>query len=378
MTPLPPTLLAAALTAAATAIAVPPAAPLATLAAALATWACWPRPRPPAPTAPVDDLPVQLDGLDLQQGVFDVSAELVGCVDEADARARFAAAVRRYWSGDAVDLLLWERGTWRSLGGAPAGVPPTIDGPVTLPGPGRDLILDLSAGVQGQAALVLRQARLQPSLTGRPESVQRYIAGILRGQLALSLRRVLLYGELQALARIDPLTGTQRRWYGESRLAELVDAGEVVAVALVDIDHFKKVNDTHGHAAGDLVLTAVGTCLVKALRTGDLVCRLGGEEFLVILPDTSPDSALHVAERLRAAVSALADLPTSVTVSIGVAACQQDDSAPALVERADQAMYQAKHAGRNRVVDAAPDAPLRTVARKARAGTSTTTIHRKT
>ncbi len=354
-----------------------PAVLLALLAAALATWACWPRPRPSAPSAPVDDLPLQLDGLDLQQGVFEVSAELVGCVDEADARARFAAAVRRYWAGDAVDLLLWERGTWRSLGGAPAGAPPTIEAPVTLPGPGRDLILDLSAGVQGQAALVLRNARLQPSLAGRPDSVQRYIAGILRGQLALSLRRVLLYGDLQALARLDPLTGTHRRWYGESRLIELVDAGEVVAVAMVDIDHFKKVNDTHGHAAGDQVLAAVGTCLIKTLRTGDLVCRLGGEEFLVILPDTSPSSALHVAERLRAAVSALADLPTSVTVSLGVAACQQDDSAPALIARADHAMYQAKHAGRNRVLEAPPDAPLRTVARKARSGASTTTVHRK-
>ena len=291
------------------------------------------------------------DLIELQRGVFEVSAELVGCVDEDDARARFTAAMRRWWDADAVDLMLWERGAWRSLGETAHGPPPMLSVPVQMPPVGGgDLVLDLSPAVSGQAALILRRARPQPTLDGRSEAEQRYVAEILRGQFALSLRRVVLYGELQALARIDPLTGTHRRWYGEVRLTEMVDHGEVVAVAMVDIDWFKKVNDQHGHAGGDQVLAAVGRSLIKTLRTGDLVCRWGGEEFLVILPGTSPAGAELVAERLRAGVAALADLPCAVSVSIGVAPCWQDDSADRLVARADAALYQAKDAGRNRVM----------------------------
>ncbi len=291
------------------------------------------------------------DLIELQRGVFEVSAELVGCVDEVDARARFAAAMRRWWDADAIDLMLWERGAWRSLGDEAHGAAPTLSVPVQMPSAdGGDLVLDLSPAVSGQAALILRRARPQPTLDGRTEAEQRYVAEILRGQFALCLRRVVLYGELQALARVDPLTGTHRRWYGEARLAEMVDHGEVVAVAMVDIDWFKQVNDRHGHAGGDQVLAAVGRSLIKTLRTGDLVCRWGGEEFLVILPGTSPAGAELVAERLRAGVAALADLPCAVSVSIGVAPCWQDDSADRLVARADAALYQAKGAGRNRVV----------------------------
>ncbi|HYE08226.1 MAG TPA: GGDEF domain-containing protein [Planctomycetota bacterium] len=297
-----------------------------------------------------EELAILEDAQDLQRGVFEVSAELVGCVEEADARHRFAAAMRRYWSCTGVDLLVWERGEWRSLGGAAVGEPPQLDGPVALPEDhAGDLVLDLSPGVEGQACLVLRGAKPQPSLAGRAAADQRYVAEVLRGQLALSLRRVILYTGLQALARIDPLTGTNRRWYGELRLEELVNAGEVVSVAMVDIDHFKRVNDEHGHAAGDVVLAAVGRCLAAHLRGNDLVCRHGGEEFLVILPDTPPHGAEQVAGRLRAAVAALAGLPTPVTVSIGVAACHEGEPAPELVRRADDALYQAKGTGRDRV-----------------------------
>ena len=292
----------------------------------------------------------------LQRGVFEVSAELVGCVEEADARTRFVAAMRRYWDCDNADLLVWERGSWRSLGGAISGQPPMLDQPVQLPSSAsNDLVLDLSAGVSGQAALILHGARLQPSLARCLPQDQLAVAETLRGQLTLSLRRVMLFGELQALARVDPLTATHRRWYGEQRLKELVDGGDVVAVAMVDIDFFKRVNDQHGHAAGDQVLAAVGRALVAGLRLNDLVCRWGGEEFLVILPDTPPDGALLVAERLRQAVAALSDLPLTVTVSIGVASCAQDDTHFEVVARADGALYEAKADGRNRVVIASAE-----------------------
>lgn len=315
-----------------------------------------------------EELAVLEDAQELQRSVFEVSAELVGCVDEVDARNRFAAALRRYWACVSVDLVVWEKGKWRGLGAPFAGDVPTLTGPVMLPEqPGGELVLDLSPGVDGQASLVLRGVRLQPSLTGRSPGDQRYVAEVLRTQLSLSLRRVVLYAELQSLARVDPLTGANRRWYGDTRLTELCEAGEVVAVAMVDIDFFKSVNDGFGHAAGDQVLAAVGQALTTHLRTGDLVSRYGGEEFLVILPDTPPAGAMQVAERLREAVAAITGLPKSVTVSIGVAACLQDETAERLIARADAALYQAKHGGRNRVVmsdEGGAEGYLRTTARR--------------
>ena len=312
------------------------------------------------------------DERELHRGLFEISTELVGCVAEDDARIRFAAAVRRYWDGATADLMVWNKGTWRSLGNSTHGLPPVLDHPIQLPtglGHEGDLVLDLSPGVTGRAALIMRRARTQPSLAGRSVSAQVAIAEILRGQLTLSLRRVMLYSDLQALARVDPLTTTHRRWYGESRLKELVEGGEVVAVAMVDIDRFKLINDRFGHSGGDLVLTAVGKTLVELLRTNDLVCRWGGEEFLVLLPDTPPQGAELVANRLRQAVAELRGLPTSVTVSIGIAACAQDDTPFDLVARVDEALYRAKNAGRDRVVMAATaekTGTLRITSRKAK------------
>ena len=293
------------------------------------------------------------DEQDLQRGVFEVSTELVGCVEEQDAHDRFASSMRRWWACRQVDLMVWERGTWRCLGGEAHGEAPELMQAVQLPlSAGDDLILDLSAAVDGQAALVLRQAEPQPSIAHLDAEIQARVADVLRSQLALSLRRVLLYQELQRLARTDPLTGVHRRWYGERRLEELVEGGEVVAVAVVDIDHFKKVNDTWGHAAGDRVLAAVGAALAKGVRGNDLVCRLGGEEFLVVLPEATPGGATLVGERLRAAVAAIEGLDTKVTVSIGTACVHQDEAAIELIARADRALYQAKAQGRNRVLSA--------------------------
>jgi diguanylate cyclase (GGDEF)-like protein len=317
-----------------------------------------------------EELSVLEDAQELQRDVFEVSAELVGCVDESDARVRFAAAMRRYWSFHDIELLLWERGKWRSLGGALAGAPPQVSGPLLLPHENNgDLILDLSPGVSGQASLILRQAVTQPSLKGRSEADQRYVAEVLRGQLALSLRRVVLYGDLQRLARTDPLTETHRRWFGDKHLADLVNAGEVVALAMVDIDHFKIINDKFGHAAGDKVLSAVGHVLSAYLRPQDLICRYGGEEFLVILPSTSYQEAHGIAESLRKAVANLRGLPAPVTVSIGVASCHQDDTVGEVVRRSDQALYEAKKNGRNQVAladESEQAGTIRTTARRQR------------
>lgn len=300
------------------------------------------------------------DTQEFQRSVFEVSAELVGCVEEADARVRFTAALRRYWACTAGDLLVWDKGAWRSLGGESAGPPPELVETVQLPGAaGGDLILDLSAGISGRGALILRNARPQPSILHRCDDERRQVAEILQSQLALSLRRVLLYTQLKDLARVDPLTGTHRRWYGESRLKELLKAGGDIAVILVDIDHFKRVNDTLGHSAGDVVLGGVGRALTGLLRPTDLVCRFGGEEFLVILAGTEATAAQVVAERLRALIAGLNDLPAPVTISLGVASWAQNEPLYDLVARADAAMYQAKHAGRNQVAIALPPASER-------------------
>ena len=288
--------------------------------------------------------------LALQRNVFEVSTELVGCIHKSDARDRFAQAIRCYWHYQHIDLFIWEKGNWECIGDQAKGPPPNLTKPINLPEENNgDLVLDLSPGVDGQAALVCRGAKRQVNITDINDRSIHQLAEVLRGQLALSLRRVMLYHDLEQLGRIDPLTGTMRRWFGQEYLTNLVESRSVVSVCMVDIDLFKAVNDNHGHAVGDRVLAAVGLCLSNQLRTGDMVARFGGEEFLLVLPNTSPEGAYNVAERLRGYVAAISDLACSVTVSIGVASCHRDETADDLISRADKALYQAKHQGRNQV-----------------------------
>ena len=128
---------------------------------------------------------------------------------------------------------------------------------------------------------------------------------------------------------------------------------------MLDIDHFKQVNDRHGHPVGDQVITTVAQRLAATLRGTDLLGRYGGEEFAVLLQDTRPDGSAILAERLRAAISGQpihTDAgPLTVTISIGVADLNTDSSVAELLGRADQALYQAKQGGRNRVWPCPPD-----------------------
>ena len=123
---------------------------------------------------------------------------------------------------------------------------------------------------------------------------------------------------------------------------------------MADIDHFKKINDRHGHQAGDRVLAEVAQCLRKSVRDVDIGGRYGGEEFVVLLPETLPPQALLVAERVRHAVSDLKITSESeripVTISLGLAGDQSPESLSALIKTADAALYRAKESGRNRVV----------------------------
>jgi diguanylate cyclase (GGDEF)-like protein len=171
-------------------------------------------------------------------------------------------------------------------------------------------------------------------------------------QGALAARNVRLIEEVTRLAHSDPLTGlANRRAFDlvyERETARRQRTLEPLSLVLLDIDHFKQVNDEHGHDAGDEVLRHVGTRLPEAARPTDLCVRMGGEEFAVLLPGCAPIQAMQIAERLRAAIAG--DAPLPITASAGVATLGVHVDAPAdLLPAADEALYRAKHAGRDRV-----------------------------
>ena len=177
---------------------------------------------------------------------------------------------------------------------------------------------------------------------------------------ALALRNTVLVEELRAMASTDGLTGVaNRRTFDDALPRELARSGrngQPVSLLLVDLDHFKQLNDVHGHQAGDAVLQAAAAALATASRLGDVVARYGGEEFVVVLPNCSTEAAVETAERLRAAVSACS-AATPVTASIGVATSPFDAvDATGLVAAADAALYEAKARGRNCVVSASASA----------------------
>ncbi len=165
--------------------------------------------------------------------------------------------------------------------------------------------------------------------------------------------------ELRRLATTDPLTGASNRRNGLARLAEALRPGaEPPAVMMLDVDHFKLINDQHGHAMGDLVLCSIVLACRKLLGEGVPVVRWGGEEFLVILPGTGMEAALAMAESIRATLAATpvdaVGGEIRVSVSVGLAMAAPGDTPEAVINRADAALYAAKRGGRNRVELAPP------------------------
>ncbi|MGE5625130.1 MAG: GGDEF domain-containing protein [Bacillota bacterium] len=163
----------------------------------------------------------------------------------------------------------------------------------------------------------------------------------------------------------DPLTGLLNRGYFDTLFDYEIEKarryGQCFAVVLVDADHFKRINDSEGHAAGDLVLKVLANTLVKSVRESDVVVRFGGEEFVLLLHETDAESAFHKADALREAVGRLVvgapQHAIQVTLSAGVAIYPDDGTvAHVLLSRADQWLMQAKNAGRNRVIGARSDA----------------------
>jgi diguanylate cyclase (GGDEF)-like protein len=188
-----------------------------------------------------------------------------------------------------------------------------------------------------------------------------WLVNTLSLQTAIDLRRV---ADLEVETITDPLTGIYNRRYLDRRLKQEVDRALrydlSLSVLMLDIDHFKNINDTYGHQAGDLVLSSLGKLIMGIARTSDIVARYGGEEFLVIGTSTPLAAAPVFAERLRRTVEITTLVPASdltngedirVTISIGVAALGPENGCvSALVKAADIALYRAKLEGRTRVV----------------------------
>lgn len=181
-------------------------------------------------------------------------------------------------------------------------------------------------------------------------------------ELSARVRAALRVKRLQDLlnlrAQLDPLTELWNRSAMDQRLSQewaRVNRHEgILSFFMMDIDHFKKVNDTYGHPAGDRVLCTLTKVLTAQCRETDIPCRYGGEEFAVILPQTHQDEAAHLAERCRREIEQL-EIPTQekiirITASFGVADSKTVHSRKELLDRADKALYCAKHLGRNRVI----------------------------
>lgn len=236
-------------------------------------------------------------------------------------------------------------------------------------------LFDVTAGEIASVALLplTRHGKLIGSLHFGSANPERYVAGCatdflerLSEIVAICLESALAQERLKQAGLTDGLTGVQNRRYFEHRFEEEISQAlrhrHSLACMFLDIDHFKRINDTFGHQAGDEVLRSVAGVIQSQLRAGDTIARYGGEEFVALLPQTAGHHAYEIAERIRGAIAEKHFQTTSgqeidVTISIGLSMLSAEvpagDSrqvAERLVAVADKALYQAKHDGRNRVV----------------------------
>jgi len=298
---------------------------------------------------------------------------LLARLDGSDeAFIALAPFFKRYFAVDGFALWVREPGRWQLVFAWPpvleevtprqlswrGGQPATPREAFATP-PGMTCRLDLLIAQQSSLPLgwltLLRQA--DESFTVRERNLLHKLMGLFAAHLSAQVR----VRDAEAQAMTDVLTGIWNRRYFEERYpAELQRARRYrrsLAVLMIDIDCFKSYNDTHGHLAGDQALQAVAQLLKNNLRTSDILCRYGGEEFVVLLPESDLEHALLAAEKLRRAVAAeLLPINRSqtggrLTISIGVSACPENgEGEMELLHQADRALYTAKKGGRNRVM----------------------------
>ncbi len=252
----------------------------------------------------------------------------------------------------------------RSLSGAAAGSPPQVAAELDRLGAEADTALERALRAQRRRIAEGTVAQLRVG-----EGLRTYVAWLLAGSIAVLVglfgfyrwakaREARARRRMEYLAHHDTVTGLPNRALLADRLqlevARARRTGQGFAVLLFDLDGFKSVNDTFGHAAGDEVLARVGERLAASVRASDTVGRLGGDEFLAILPQVGEEGALVVAEKLRAALQepyALRSLTAQLSASLGVAFFPANgEDADALMNAADAAQYEAKRAGKNRIV----------------------------
>ena len=217
-----------------------------------------------------------------------------------------------------------------------------------------------------------QEKRLEESLDAGADDFIRKPVNMteLRARLRAATRLVRMQRQFRRMAETDALTGAANRrafmQYLESQ-ADLARRGsQPLSVIMVDLDHFKHINDTHGHGCGDRVLTGTVKAVQACLRERDMLGRLGGEEFAVVLPGAQGEAAIRAAERIRTAVSSQVfkddrGEPIPVTASLGLAFADESnamETAESLLQMADEALYEAKGAGRNRVMIAPPRGEL--------------------
>lgn len=279
--------------------------------------------------------------------LHDAGMSFVATREPAELAARAQDAAGRLMPGWAVvvalEAPLEEQRTWRADGLVHLALP------ITTPAPE-----GVESGPEHHG--MLRASRPEPR-GGRPINLRaqqlRALQTLCAG-LAAALTQSVLVSRLEHLSLVDPLTGlANRRAFDEALEAELSRSrrtGEPVALVMLDVDHFKRFNDTHGHLAGDRALAAVAARLTATARREDRACRVGGEEFAVLLPGADRAAAGEVAERLRAAVERIRLAEGPLTVSLGVASAVGVHAAEALIAEADGLLYEAKRLGRNRVM----------------------------
>ncbi len=207
-----------------------------------------------------------------------------------------------------------------------------------------------------QALGVMTYTRARPFSESDAASLE-----LLTSQIVYPLRNALLYQDAVVAASRDPLTGANNRANLESTLEREVSLaqrhGGELSLIMFDLDHFKQVNDRHGHTTGDCVLRTFAARLSQCIRSSDVLFRYGGEEFVVVLRNTDLRGAALLAERVRQVVAALqvecSGKTVPLTVSAGVATLSAGEDAPRFLQRTDRALYHSKTGGRNRVTAAA-------------------------